>query len=216
MLSTLISEAGDYFAAHGQEMPPRKVRTGSELSPINWYGEVRDLRLNGEVDVMLPDKRTVTATLDRLVVFDDILGDDTGLLMDSFDPDGDVSMEAEAGSEDSWETDDGPDEWIDVGTDREVVTVDEIVLDVQPSEDSSMKSESTAGPATTTAGGSAAEKKVEVVDVEVPGGSLAVAKGKDEDEGPWKRFEILEQAPVVSGIFFSPTAFQLWTYSESV
>jgi hypothetical protein len=199
MLSTYVKDAGDYVVAHGQEPPVRRPLTGSALSQINWYGEVRDLRLDGQVDVVLPDKTTVTVRLDRLVVFDDLLGDEHLGPGEEYDDDGDVRMdgsagdEGDAGSDASWETDEGPDEWIDVGTtDEPEVKVDEIRLnDKQPSAEDDV-----AQPV--VASGTAQIGNVEMVDVEVPGGSLAVAKGKDEEDGPWKRFEILEEAPAVS------------------
>jgi ubiquitin-conjugating enzyme E2 O len=211
MLSKYIKDAGDYVAAHGQEPPARRPLTGSALSEIDWYGEVRDLRLDGRVDVVLPDKGIVTVSLDRLVVFDDLLGDDHLAPGDPFDDDGDVKMDGttgDLGSDASWETDEGPDEWIDAGTEESGVKVDEIRLNGKPSvpeHDIAPVPSNPAPQLQNEEGRSGAAQTVEMVAVEVPGGSLAVAKGKDEEDGPWKRFEILEVAPAVSATVSSDT-----------
>ncbi|KAK4700888.1 ubiquitin-conjugating enzyme E2 O, partial [Phenoliferia sp. Uapishka_3] len=186
LLRSQISVIGIDRAHHISEAPEPSATSSDKvatLASIDWYGEVVQLLLDGQILVRFPSGRTAPIALDRVYHLDD--GLDPEGLAGMGGPDGDVMMDdgsSDGGSQGSWETDGGGEgggdvEWVDAEEEGTgwAEEDDEMVLE-------------------------GFEEGVEVKEIvlEKEGAkeeeSLSLPKEVEEHED-WKRFTMLEEAP---------------------
>ncbi|KAF8575728.1 hypothetical protein K439DRAFT_1419556 [Ramaria rubella] len=121
-----IAKARGTPESAGRELDGRVKKMGS-VGGINWFGEVTNLRTDGQIEVMLGSMDTIVVPLERLTRLqdgmDNAMADMWG---DEYseehgfdgDEDGDVEIQYENGSDAAWERYDGDfesaDEWEDV------------------------------------------------------------------------------------------------------
>lgn len=176
LIRTQLSAIGLDQASRLGDAPAPLPQTGSSLSSIDWYGEVIDLLLDGQVLVRFPSGATAALPLDRIYHLDDGLDPDAMMGGEPF-ADDDASMSgASAGS---WETDggeefEGDEEMEEVG-EMGWAEEEEVVEVVRETEK-------------VLSGSGGEEKKEEGVSM----------PAEVEEHESWQRFMMLEQAPQVS------------------
>ncbi|KAI0355359.1 hypothetical protein OH77DRAFT_1403203 [Trametes cingulata] len=205
-----------------EEAPLRRPQKGD--TSLNWFGEVVDLRLDGTIEVVLPNGDTVVVPLERLTrlydsveQLEDMWGDDEGTIEEGdevevweMDQDGHW-VEGTIDDDDEWESADeelDPDDSMEVETDEGgdwSPSNDTVIppLHVEP-----MAVDAVVSPElrpTSAAGGRPDSPDVpkdatDVEDVE-PATQDALA------DTPWKRFEVLPSAPV-DHAFYNTTPAQ--------
>ena len=168
------------------------IKTGEALADIDWYGEVKDLTLDGQALIQFPCGRSEVVKLDRLVVFDD--GFDAELGWGGMGGPEDEFERMSTDSNDSWETDDnGPDEWATNDDDSHLHNASTTPL--ATGTDSPLRQ----AASTPTPISVAALKATDAMEIDRASGVSSPAPGPPApagaDHGPWQRFEILDEAP---------------------
>ncbi|KAI0775899.1 hypothetical protein BD413DRAFT_610617 [Trametes elegans] len=197
-----------------EELPIRKPQ--KEDTDLNWFGEVLDLRLDGTIEVILPNGDTVVVPLDRLTrlydsveQLEDIWGDDEGTVdegddVEVFEMDEDGHwIESTPDDEDEWESaeeDLDPEDAMDVRSDgggEWSPSNDTVIPPVQMDVDSV----------------SAAAHNDRPRSPDVPKDATDGEDAEDDDVGslqdadtPWKRFEVLPSAPADHAFYNTPPA----------
>ncbi|KAI0638530.1 hypothetical protein C8Q77DRAFT_1091600 [Trametes polyzona] len=205
-----------------EEAPLRRAQKGDDS--LNWFGEVLDLRLDGSIEVILPNGDTVVVPLERLTrlydsveQLEDLWGDDEGTVEDDdevevweMDQDGHWVEGTIDDDDDEWESADeelDPEDSMDVeaggdwspSTDTVIPPVHvETSMPVDPVP-------AVNGRPTSSASGRAASPDVpkdaaEVDDVD------HTASPQIPADSPWKRFEVLPSAPVDHAFYNTPPA----------
>ncbi|KAI0650395.1 hypothetical protein C8Q79DRAFT_902140 [Trametes meyenii] len=179
---------------------------------LNWFGEVLDLRLDGTIEVIVPNGDIVVVPLERLTrlydsveQLEDLWGDDEGTV--------------EEGDEvEMWEVDqDG--RWVESAVDDadEWESADEDSMEVEDAEGGGDWSPSTDTVIPPPLNG---QTPMAVDDAHPPESALASASQsplpsdganeptEDEDatDSPWKRFEVLPSAPADHAFYNTPPA----------
>lgn len=204
-----ISQLGlNHAATLPDPSPSLSPKTDAHsLAPINWYGEVVDLLLDGRVTLRFPSGARESFPLDRIYLLDDGMGpgmeevDGEASSQGSWETDEEGGAEGMPGGGVSWEereADEQGDEvmsesegagWAEDHEEENGLEVKEIVLDEEVVEEK--KEEGAAGEEK--------EKKGVSMPAEV------------EDDENWKRFLMLEEAPSVR--FLSPLSVARLTIS---
>lgn len=191
---------------------------------LNWFGEVAELRLDGTVDVMLPDGRTSVLPLQRLTKLydgleqiEDLWGDDAsegegeegeeGVEVWAMDEDGHW-VEGDVEDEEEWSTDEEDAMSVDA---REWSPSSPTVLPVQDIEAKMViDSEIDTPDENVTTGAQSSPPAVRPVSPDVPKDAMEeddADKTEAEDgKAHWKRFEILATAPVDHAFYSTPPA----------
>ncbi|KAH9899514.1 hypothetical protein C8Q73DRAFT_639825 [Cubamyces lactineus] len=204
------------------EEAPIKRPQKSDTS-LSWFGEVLDLRLDGTIEVILPNSETVVVPLERLTrlydsvdQLEDLWGDDEGTIEEGeevevweMDQDGHW-VEGTIGDDDEWESadeeldaDDGMDvESAEGGGDWSPST-DTVIppLHVEPPSmvvDSTTPSEPPRPTST--------EGRPHSPDVPKDATEPDDAEHDAHTDTPWKRFEVLPSAPVDHAFYNTPPA----------
>ncbi|KAL7282655.1 hypothetical protein ACG7TL_004128 [Trametes sanguinea] len=215
-----------------EELPIRRPQKGD--ASLNWFGEVLDLRLDGTIEVILPNGDTVVVPLERLTrlydsaeQLEDMWGDDEGTIEEGeevevweMDQDGHwVEGTLDDEDEDEWES---ADEEIDEDVD------DEDDMDVEPIPgggdwspsndtvipplhvDAPMAVDSAAAAAAPPSSSEPPSTTGRPKSPDVPQDAAASEESEHEPEEPadtpWKRFEVLPAAPVDHAFYNTPPA----------
>ncbi|RPD66821.1 hypothetical protein L226DRAFT_529226 [Lentinus tigrinus ALCF2SS1-7] len=186
------------------EEPPLKRPEKGDTS-LNWFGEVVDLHLDGTIEIVLPNDDKVTLPLNRLTrlydsveQFEDLWGDDEGTIDEGEDvevwemtEDG-RWVEGAADDDDEWESaEEGEDEVM-----HDAMDVEDASGQWSPSTDTVIPSHAeleAAQPGDSRPASSNGRPQ----SPDVPQDAMDIEDEPEEgsSEWPWKRFEVLPEAP---------------------
>ncbi|KAJ8487538.1 hypothetical protein ONZ51_g4099 [Trametes cubensis] len=205
-----------------EEAPIKRPQKGD--NSLNWFGEVLDLRLDGTIEVILPNSETVVVPLERLTrlydsveQLEDLWGDDEGTIEEGeevevweMDQDGHWVEGTIDDDDDEWES---ADEELDADDSMDVESAegggdwspstDTVIppLHVEPSSmvvDSVVPSEP---PRPTSS-----EGRPHSPDVPKDATEPDDTEPDAHTDTPWKRFEVLPSAPVDHAFYNTPPA----------
>ncbi|PSS37603.1 hypothetical protein PHLCEN_2v530 [Hermanssonia centrifuga] len=218
-----LAEIGNNIAAargkdsnleEGTLQRPRK-----DDASLNWFGEVVDLRLDGTVEVMLPDATLTTLPLERvtrlydgLEQLEDMWGDDMSESGDSYESDGEEELWTQDANgrwvfsghveEDDWSTDEAE-------VDGDAMDVDEEGW--SSSDPTALQSADTSPPHMSPF--DIEPMTVRPASPDVPKDAIEVDEddrgadsADDDDDSGWKRFKVIPSAPPDHAFFSSSPA----------
>ncbi|OBZ79709.1 E2/E3 hybrid ubiquitin-protein ligase UBE2O [Grifola frondosa] len=230
-----MADIGNAIAEHRGKDPSTEEGTIKRAQKndhsLNWFGEVVDLRLDGTVEVVLPDSTTVVLPLQRLTRLIDGLDQIEDLLEDE---EADESMDEDEEQDQVWEMDDEG-RWVErdsADADDWESTDEEDSMDVDDEGDwspsaptvlppheidtpmmSVSRSETPHGDEPHLLQALPAESSLRPHLPDVPKDAIevddvvvTVEDGEDDNSSPWQRFEILPSAPADHAFFTSPPA----------
>ncbi|KAI0751129.1 hypothetical protein C8Q80DRAFT_1155693 [Daedaleopsis nitida] len=192
------------------EAPIQRPSLGD--SSLSWFGEVTDLRLDGLIEVMLPDEETTVVPLSRLTR----LYDSVEQLEDLWGDDDDGTIdEAEGEDVEVWEMDqnghwvertsDDDDEWVSADEDEDAEMTDALEEDASgdwsPSTDTvippplSMSTSIDTVMDTDDSRPTSSSGRHQSPDVPKDATDVEDETEEEQDDTPWKRFELLPSAP---------------------
>ncbi|KAL6309869.1 hypothetical protein BKA93DRAFT_814242 [Sparassis latifolia] len=189
---------------------------------FNWFGEVAELRLDGTVEVVLPDSTSTMLPLERLTKLydgleqlEELWGDDDSDGEEGSNMGGEENVEVWAMDDDGhWvENDEDGDDW--ESTDDDGMDLDEEGW--SSSSPTVLHTHDIDAPLVTNSTPEAMDSDEEMASTpatrpqspDVPRDATDVedAEGAEEDsKPPWKRFEVLSSAPSDHAFFSSPPA----------
>ncbi|KAI0371562.1 hypothetical protein BV20DRAFT_965322 [Pilatotrama ljubarskyi] len=207
-----------------EELPIKRPQKSD--TSLNWFGEVVDLRLDGTIEVILPNGDTTVVPLDRLTrlydsveQLEDMWGDDEGTVEEGdevevweMDQDGHW-VEGTIDDDDEWESADeelDPDDSMDVETDEGggdwSPSTDTVIPPLHVETPMAVDSDLPPEPRPTSAVGGrphSPDVPKDATDIE---DAQPVAQDTLADT-PWQRFEVLPSAPV-DHAFYNTTPAQ--------
>ncbi|KAH9855005.1 hypothetical protein C2E23DRAFT_875028 [Lenzites betulinus] len=195
-----------------EETPLKRAEKGDKS--LDWFGEVLDLRLDGTVEIVLPNSDTVVVPMERLTrlydsveQLEDLLGDEEGTMDDG---DNDSVEVWEMDQDGHWvegTIDDDDDEWESADED-----LDGDDMDVDNGDEWSPSADTVTVPPPANVvpapANTAPATKADPVPTAPPDTKAATVNedAAQDAETPWKRFEVLPSAPVDHAYYNTPPA----------
>lgn len=182
---------------------------GRNLSAITWYGEVKDLRLDGKVEITLPDGCVVVEELQKLSILNE--GADSEWSMAAMDGEGEADADmgdgewedyvsgSDMGEGDVFEIE--VDQWEGAEDDVDAVAGDDEGKRWDMEDDVADEEAVDASMTTTAASGKTITTPHLVASAPIPMGDLQELAARTgppasvEDDPRWERFAMLEEAP---------------------